>query len=185
MILKADRADMPSKNQAWFGEVKSIEHLRMKACIQRVRWARVRVNGETVGEIGPGLLVLPGVAMDDTEQEARMLAEKIVGLRIFEDEAGKMNRSVGDAGGSLLVVSQFTLLADCRRGRRPSFTDAAPPDRANMLCEYFIQQVRKTGLPVATGRFREHMEVELLNDGPVTIVLDSTELKSPRREHGG
>ncbi len=156
----------------------------MKACIQRVRWARVRVNGETVGEIGPGLLVLLGVAADDTEQEAQMLAEKIVGLRIFEDQAGKMNLSVGDVGGSVLVVSQFTLLADCRRGRRPSFTDAAHPDRANLLCEYFIERIRNAGLPVATGRFREHMEVELLNDGPVTIVLDSNELKSPRREHG-
>lgn len=155
----------------------------MKACIQRVRWARVRVNGETVGEIGPGLLVLLGVAMNDTEKEAQSLADKTVGLRIFEDAEGKMNLSVRDAGGSILVVSQFTLLADCRRGRRPSFTEAAPPDRANQLCEYFVELIRESGLPVATGRFREHMEVELLNDGPVTILLDTEDLKGPRREH--
>ncbi|MGQ9760572.1 MAG: D-aminoacyl-tRNA deacylase [Thermogutta sp.] len=154
----------------------------MKACIQRVRWARVRVNGETVGEIGPGLLVLLGVASEDTEAEAQALARKLVGLRIFEDNEGKMNLSVRDVGGSILVVSQFTLLADCRRGRRPSFTAAASPDHANRLCEYFIESVREDGLPVETGRFREHMEVELLNDGPVTILLDTEELKAPRRE---
>jgi D-tyrosyl-tRNA(Tyr) deacylase len=154
----------------------------MKACIQRVRWARVRVNGETVGEIGAGLLVLLGVASGDTEKEAQTLVNKVVGLRIFEDQEGKMNLSVNEAGGAILVVSQFTLLADCRRGRRPSFTEAAPPDLANRLCEYFLDLVRKSGLPVATGRFREHMEVELLNDGPVTILLDTEELKSPRRE---
>lgn len=154
----------------------------MKACIQRVRWARVRVNGETVGEIGSGLLVLLGVATEDTEAEAQALAKKIVELRIFEDNEGKMNLSVRDVGGSILVVSQFTLLADCRRGRRPSFTEAAPPDHANRLCEYFIESVREDGLPVASGRFREHMEVELLNDGPVTILLDTEELKVPRRE---
>jgi D-tyrosyl-tRNA(Tyr) deacylase len=154
----------------------------MKACIQRVRWARVRVNGETVGEIGAGLLVLLGVASGDTEKEAQTLVNKVVGLRIFEDQEGKMNLSVNEAGGAILVVSQFTLLADCRRGRRPSFTEAAPPDLANRLCEYFVDLVRKSGLPVATGRFREHMEVELLNDGPVTILLDTEELKSPRRE---
>lgn len=154
----------------------------MKACIQRVRWARVRVNGETVGEIGPGLLVLLGVASDDTEKEAQSLASKVLGLRIFEDQEGKMNLSAHEVGGAILVVSQFTLLADCRRGRRPSFTEAAPPDRANKLCEHFVELVRKSGLPVATGRFREHMEVELLNDGPVTILLDTEELKAPRRE---
>lgn len=154
----------------------------MKACIQRVRWARVRVNGETVGEIGSGLLVLLGVATEDTEAEAQALAKKIVGLRIFADNEGKMNLSVRDVGGCILVVSQFTLLADCRRGRRPSFTEAASPDHANRLCEYFIESVREDGLPVASGRFREHMEVELLNDGPVTILLDTEELKAPRRE---
>lgn len=158
------------------------EYPPMKACIQRVRWARVRVNGETVGEIGAGLLVLLGVASGDTEKEAQTLVNKVVGLRIFEDQEGKMNLSVNEAGGAILVVSQFTLLADCRRGRRPSFTEAAPPDLANRLCEYFVDLVRKSGLPVATGRFREHMEVELLNDGPVTILLDTEELKSPRRE---
>jgi len=160
----------------------SNEYPPMKACVQRVRWARVRVNGEIVGEIGPGLLVLLGVAIGDTEEDAQSLAKKILGLRIFEDQEGKMNLSVNEAGGAILVVSQFTLLADCRRGRRPSFTEAAPPDLANRLCSDFVELVRESGLPVATGRFREHMEVELLNDGPVTILLDTEELKSPRRE---
>lgn len=156
----------------------------MKACVQRVRWARVRVNGEVVGEIQQGILVLLGVAATDTEKEARLMAEKIGGLRIFEDPQGKMNLSLADIGGQVLVVSQFTLLADCRKGRRPSFTEAATPERAEPLVNQFVELLHAQGLPVATGRFREHMEVELLNDGPVTIILDSEELTRPRRSAG-
>ncbi|MGB9688387.1 D-aminoacyl-tRNA deacylase [Thermogutta sp.] len=157
----------------------------MKACIQRVQWARVKVNGEVVGEIKKGLLILLGVAIGDTEKEAKILAEKTAQLRIFEDEQGKMNLSLAEVGGAVLVVSQFTLLADCRKGRRPSFTKAAPPEDAERLVNHFLQLLRAQGLPVATGRFREHMAVELLNDGPVTILLDSDELSRPRRAGSG
>lgn len=156
----------------------------MKACVQRVRWARVRVNGEIVGEIQQGILVLLGVAATDTEKETHVLAEKVAGLRIFEDAQGKMNLSLADIGGQVLVVSQFTLLADCRKGRRPSFSQAAGPDRAEPLVNEFVRLLRAQGLTVATGRFREHMEVELLNDGPVTIILDTEELARPRRSAG-
>ena len=145
----------------------------MRAVVQRVSRARVRVNGEVTGEIGPGLLVLLGVTHDDAEPAAQYLAEKIVGLRIFEDENGKMNLAVGDAGGAILVVSQFTLFGDVRRGKRPSFDAAAPPQQARELYEYFVQQIRATGLRCETGRFQEMMQVELVNDGPVTILLDS------------
>lgn len=153
----------------------------MRACIQRVRWARVRVAGDVVGEIGKGLLVLLGVSARDQDDEAEMLAQKTADLRIFEDREGKMNLAVGDVGGAVLVVSQFTLLADCRKGRRPSFTAAASPERAERLYRIYADALRKMGLPTAEGRFRQHMEVELLNDGPVTILLDTEELRRPRR----
>lgn len=145
----------------------------MRAVIQRVKSSSVTVGDETVGKIDSGLLVLLGVAKPDQTAGADFLAEKIVNLRIFEDKQGKMNRSLIDIGGEMLVVSQFTLLGDCRKGRRPSFTEAAGPDKANELYEYFVAQVRKTGLTVATGRFRAMMEVALINDGPVTLILES------------
>ncbi len=153
----------------------------MIACIQRVSRAKVTVGGETSGEIGAGLLVLLGVAEDDGEADARRMAEKIVGLRIFEDAEGKMNLALGDVGGAMLVVSQFTLLADCRKGRRPSFVAAAPPEAAEQLYRVFVDVVAAHGIPVATGRFRQHMEVELANDGPVTLVLTSADLARPRK----
>jgi D-tyrosyl-tRNA(Tyr) deacylase len=133
----------------------------------------VTVGGEICGQIGPGLLVLLGVAEDDTEAEARQLAAKIATLRIFEDEQQKMNLALTDVGGSMLVVSQFTLLGDCRKGRRPSFVDAAPPELAELLYQVFVDAVTAQGIEVATGRFRQHMEVELVNDGPVTLLLAS------------
>jgi D-tyrosyl-tRNA(Tyr) deacylase len=148
----------------------------MRACVQRVSQARVTVAGQTAGEIGWGLLVLLGVAADDTEEDARQLAGKIVGLRVFEDDDGKMNRSLAEAGGKLLVVSQFTLLGDCRKGRRPSFVAAASPEVAERLYEVFVAAARSEGIDVATGRFRQHMEVSLVNDGPVTLLLDSRRL---------
>lgn len=145
----------------------------MRIVLQRVSSARVVVDGAVAGEIGPGLLVLLGVTHGDTEEQARLLAGKVARLRIFEDDQGKMNRSVADAGGSVLVVSQFTLYGDCRKGRRPSFDAAAPPEHARALYERFVAEVRALGLPVATGVFQAHMQVELVNDGPVTMVLDS------------
>ena len=146
----------------------------MRAVIQRVSRAKVTVNGETTGEIGNGLLVLLGVATGDTDADADYLAEKIVGLRIFEDQNGKMNLSVADTAGALLVVSQFTLYGDVRRGKRPSFDAAAPPQQARELYEYFVERIRDAGLTCETGRFQEMMQVELVNEGPVTILLDST-----------
>jgi len=143
--------------------------------VQRVAWARVRVEGEKVGEIGPGLLVLVGAAAGDTAADAAALADKLAGLRIFPDDEGRMNRSVDEAGGAVLVVSQFTLLGDLRRGRRPSFTAAAPPEEAEPLVDAVAEHLRRAGVPCATGRFRAHMEVELLNDGPVTLVLEVSE----------
>lgn len=148
----------------------------MKACIQRVSRARVTVADQLCGEIGPGMLVLLGVAQDDTEDDARRLAEKIAGLRIFEDDQQKMNRSLAEVGGAMLVVSQFTLLGDCRKGRRPSFDQAAKPELAEQLYRRFVEEVAARGIPVATGRFREYMAVELVNDGPVTLLVDSREL---------
>ena len=145
----------------------------MRAVVQRVSRAKVTVEGWTAGEIGLGLLVLLGVAHEDTEADSVYLAEKIAGLRIFEDIDGKMNRSLQDAGGSVLAVSQFTLYGDVRRGKRPSFDAAAPPEHAQRLYEHFVQQVRNLGLRCETGRFRETMQVELVNEGPVTILLDS------------
>lgn len=145
----------------------------MRAVVQRVRRAKVQVGGQTTGEIGLGLLVLLGVGQGDTQQDATYMAEKIAGLRIFEDEQGKMNRSVRDAGGSILAVSQFTLYGDVRRGKRPSFDDAAPPEPARKLYEFFVEQIRASGLCCETGQFQQMMQVELVNEGPVTILLDS------------
>ena len=145
----------------------------MRAVVQRVSEARVRVAGEVVGEIGRGLLVLLGVGQGDGEADARYLAEKTAGLRIFEDAQGKMNLSVEETGGAVLVVSQFTLYGDCRQGRRPGFSAAAPPEMANTLYEWFAELLRQRGLPVATGVFQAEMAVELVNDGPVTLLLDS------------
>jgi D-tyrosyl-tRNA(Tyr) deacylase len=146
----------------------------MRALLQRVSKAEVRVADEIVGAIGRGLLVLLGVGKEDGPQEAAFLADKTAGLRIFEDLEGKMNLSVEQIGGEILVVSQFTLYADCRKGRRPSFTDAAPPLQADQLYQAFAEALKARGLKVATGNFGEKMEVELTNDGPVTIMLDST-----------
>jgi D-aminoacyl-tRNA deacylase len=145
----------------------------MRACIQRVRKAQVSVGGEICGSIEQGMLVLLGVAIGDTEADARQLAEKVSGLRIFEDSQEKMNLSLSDVGGAMLVVSQFTLLGDCRKGRRPNFTAAAPPELAEQLYEVFVDQVAKQNIPVATGRFRQYMQVELVNDGPVTLFVES------------
>jgi D-tyrosyl-tRNA(Tyr) deacylase len=147
----------------------------MRACIQRVTQAQVTVDHTVVGRIGKGLVVLLGVAGGDGEEEVSWLAEKIVGLRIFEDDQGKMNLSLAEVGGAMLVVSQFTLYGDCRRGRRPSFTEAAPPELAERLYEAFVARVRAAGIDVATGRFREHMFVSLVNDGPVTLWIDTAE----------
>ena len=148
----------------------------MRAVLQRVTRAAVRVEGETVGEIGPGLVVLLGVARDDTEEDAHYLVEKTTALRIFDDEEGRMNRSVVDVGGGLLIVSQFTLYGDVRRGRRPSWIEAGPPDLAEPLYEFFVAEARRSVARVATGSFRRMMEVELVGDGPVTILLDSRKL---------
>ena len=148
----------------------------MRAVIQRVSRAKVTVDGIVVGEIGLGLLVLLAVGRNDTMADADYLADKIIGLRIFEDEAGKMNLAVGEVDGGVLVVSQFTLYGDVRRGKRPSFDDAAPPQHARELYEYFVDRVQKAGLLCATGRFQEMMDVELVNDGPVTILLDSSKM---------
>jgi D-tyrosyl-tRNA(Tyr) deacylase len=145
----------------------------VRAVLQRVTSARVRVDGAIVGEIGRGLLVLLGVARTDTAADAATIATKIASLRVFDDEAGKMNLAVGDVRGAVLIVSQFTLLGDCRGGRRPSYIDAAPPETANALYEAVVDAVRQSGLPVATGVFRAHMAVELVNDGPVTLILES------------
>jgi D-tyrosyl-tRNA(Tyr) deacylase len=146
----------------------------MRAVVQRVSRARVSVNGEVTGDIGVGLLVLLGVGAGDTRTEADYLVDKTTGLRIFEDAGGKMNLSVAEVGGALLVVSQFTLYGDARRGKRPSFDAAAPPEQARELYEYFVEKVRAAaGLRCETGRFQETMQVELVNEGPVTILLDS------------
>ena len=145
----------------------------MRAVLQRVSSASVVVDGATVAAIGRGLLVLLGIGHSDTDREAAWIADKIIGLRIFEDDAGKMNLSVAEVGGSLLVVCLFTLLADCRKGRRPSFTDAAPPDQADRLYQVAVARMRETGLPVETGVFQAHMQVHHVNDGPVTVILDT------------
>ena len=146
----------------------------MRAVVQRVTHARVTVGNELVGDIGHGLLVLLGIAKEDTETDADYLADKITGLRIFEDASGKMNLSLREAEGSMLVVSQFTLYGDVRRGMRPSFDQAAPPEKARQLYEYFVERIRAAGLRCETGTFQAMMQVELVNDGPVTILLDSS-----------
>lgn len=145
----------------------------MRAVVQRVSRAKVTVNGWTAGEIGLGLLVLLGVGSEDSESDVTYLADKVVGLRIFEDSGGKMNLSVVDVGGSVLAVSQFTLYGDVRRGKRPSFDSAAAPDTARRLYGLFVERIRGAGLRCETGRFQEMMQVELVNEGPVTILLDS------------
>jgi D-tyrosyl-tRNA(Tyr) deacylase len=145
----------------------------MRAVVQRLSRAQVTVGGEVVGKIGRGRLVLLGVGLEDQESDADYLAEKIAGLRIFDDADGKMNLSVTDVQGAVLAVSQFTLYGDARKGKRPSFDAAARPERARELYEYFVSAIRKAGLPCETGRFQEDMQVELVNDGPVTILLDS------------
>ena len=145
----------------------------MRLVIQRVSDARVEVDERVTGRIGRGLLVFLGISKSDTEKEADYLLDKLVGLRIFPDNEGKMNRSISDAAGSLLIVSQFTLYGDCRKGRRPSFDLAAPPDRAKELYNYFVAAARRTNLPVETGIFQASMQVHLVNDGPVTIMIES------------
>ena len=147
----------------------------MKALLQRVTGASVSIAGEEVGRIGRGLVVFLGVAAGDTENDAQYLVQKITNLRIFNDDREKFNLSALDIGGELLLVSQFTLLADARKGRRPSFIEAAPPEQAEVLFQYFVDQVRASGLKTATGRFQQYMQVEIHNDGPVTLMLDSWE----------
>lgn len=153
----------------------------MRLVIQRVTQARVIVNGDTSGSIQLGLLVFVGIGRSDTREDADYLVDKLLGLRIFPDENGKMNRDVREAGGSLLVVSQFTLYGDCRRGRRPSFDDAAPPEEATALYVYFVERARRGPVPVETGIFQASMRVHLTNDGPVTILIDS----AGRRQQSG
>ena len=145
----------------------------MRAVLQRVSAARVIIEGKEYSRIGPGVLILLGIEKEDTPEEAQALARRIVELRIFQDEAGKMNRSISEVGGRILVVSQFTLLGDCRKGRRPSFDPAAPPELAKPLYQIFINEVDGLGIPVATGVFQVMMDVELTNQGPVTFILDS------------
>ncbi|MDD5153168.1 MAG: D-aminoacyl-tRNA deacylase [Desulfovibrionales bacterium] len=149
----------------------------MRAVLQRVKEARVTVDGKKAGEIGPGLLIFLGVEKDDTPSDAAYMASKIVSLRIFADESDKFNLSLLDVGGECLIVSQFTLLGDCRKGKRPSFDQAAPPTLARQLYELFVTEVRRLCVPVATGEFQARMEVSLVNDGPVTILLDSKKQK--------
>lgn len=148
----------------------------MRAVVQRVTDARVEVAGKVVGEIGAGVLVLLGVAREDTSTDADYLADKTVNLRVFDDDEGKMNRSLLETAGAMLVVSQFTLYGDVRRGRRPSYSDAAEPEKANQLYEYFVERVRSFGVKVETGVFQAMMKVSLVNDGPVTLLLDSKKL---------
>ncbi len=145
----------------------------MKVLLQRVNKACVSINDKVVGSIGQGLVVLVGVTSDDTDKDVQYLVEKVTGLRIFADDVGKFNLSVQDIKGELLVISQFTLLADTRKGRRPSFTEAAPPVQAETLFNEFVKQMRNTGLSTETGKFQQYMQVEIHNDGPVTIMLDS------------
>ena len=154
----------------------------MRAVLTRVNSASVAIDGEIVGSIGKGFLILLGVGPEDTEKECRYLAEKALGLRVFEDENGKMNRGLEDIGGEVLVVSQFTLYGNCRKGRRPSFTDAAGPELGNALYERFLAICQELGYPPQHGRFGADMQVESVNDGPVTLILDTKQLmETPRR----
>lgn len=153
----------------------------MIAVVQRVSRASVKVEGEIRGDIGKGLLILLGVARDDGSEDVRWLAEKCASLRVFNDEQGKMNLGLEEVGGGILVISQFTLLGDCRKGRRPSFIHAAPPDKGNALYEDFVEHLRGMGIQVETGIFQAMMDVELVNDGPVTLAIDSR-VGVPRRE---
>ena len=153
----------------------------MRALLQRVGTAHVSVDGETIGRIGLGFVVLVGVGRDDSEQDAEYIVGKTVNLRVFPDDEGKFNRSALDIGAELLVISQFTLHADTRRGRRPGFTDAAPPDVAERLFDHTVQLFEASGLNVETGKFQAHMMVSLENDGPVTIMIDSSDKDRPRR----
>ena len=148
----------------------------MRAVVQRVSQAQVVVDGEIVGQISRGFVVLLGVAQGDTQADVATMAEKLVGLRVFDDADGKMNLALADVGGAMLLVSQFTLLGDCRKGRRPSFVAAAPPEQAENLYQAFVDAVMSLGIAVSTGRFRQHMQVSLTNDGPVTMLLDSRKL---------
>mgnify|MGYP002622475370 CR=1 FL=1 len=145
----------------------------MRAVVQRVSSASVTVDGEVVGRIGLGFLVLLGVAQDDEQSDVVYTAQKLIGLRVFEDDDGKMNRSIAEVGGAMLIVSQFTLYGDCRKGRRPSFVAAAPPEKADSLYRQVVAEVRGQGIAVETGRFQAMMQVELVNDGPVTLLIDS------------
>ncbi len=154
----------------------------MRAVLTRVKSAAVAIDGQTAGQIGQGFLILLGIGPEDTEEACRYLCEKALGLRIFEDENGKMNKSLSDVGGSVLVVSQFTLYGNCRKGRRPSFTDAAGPELGNQLYEYFLTCCEKLGYPPQHGRFGADMQVHSVNDGPVTLILDTDQLMdTPRR----
>lgn len=155
----------------------------MRAVLTRVKSASVSVDGKTIGSIGPGFLILLGITHDDTEAQAVKLADKLTGLRIFEDEDGKMNRGLDTVNGEILVISQFTLYGNCRKGRRPSFAEAADPELGNALYEKFLSVCEELGYPPQHGRFGADMKVESLNDGPVTLILDTDQLQSPR--HGG
>ena len=154
----------------------------MRAVLTRVKSASVSVDGKTIGSIGPGFLILLGITHDDTEAQAVKLADKLTGLRIFEDEDGKMNRGLETVNGEILVISQFTLYGNCRKGRRPSFAEAADPELGNALYEKFLSVCEELGYPPQHGRFGADMKVESLNDGPVTLILDTDQLQSPR--HG-
>ena len=147
--------------------------LKMKILLQRIREGRVTIEGEPIGETGPGLCLFLGIAKEDTERDADELVEKVTQLRVFEDQTGKMNRSLKDVNGEILIVSEFTLYGDCTRGRRPSFSQAAPPEEAQKLYSYFVQKVKDLGIKVATGRFQAKMDVRTINDGPVTLILES------------
>ena len=152
----------------------------MRLVIQRVKEAKVTVSGSTTGAIRAGLLVLIGISREDTREEADYMLDKLLGLRIFPDDNGKMNRNIGEAGGALLLVSQFTLYGDCRKGRRPSFDRAAPPQHAQALYEYLVESARQGSVAVETGIFQASMEVHLINDGPVTILLDSDDRRKEK-----
>ena len=171
------RARLDSSRQARRAVAPSLRATSVKALLQRVSKASVRVAGDTVGSIGPGLCVLVGVGDDDADDDAARLARRVPDLRLFEDDEGKTNRSLADTGGSVLAISQFTLLADTRRGRRPSFNGAARPDVAEPLFERFVAGLREAGVDVATGRFGAHMDLEISADGPLTILIDTKEAR--------